>query len=251
MLDQILKTKQKEIQLLMEQSENKTHAVLTKRPSLIHALSNKGFQVIAEIKRKSPSSGHLAAISDPLGLAKLYEKGGATGISVLTDKEYFNGSLDDLIEVAKVVTIPILRKDFIIHPIQIKQTVGSGASAILLIVAALGSQTKEMLKIAQEHGLECLVEVHDEAELNVALEAGAKLIGVNSRNLKMMKVDLKTAERLAKQIPEGIIKIAESGIHSIDDAKRMKDCGYKGVLVGEFLVKASDPSKLIKEMRGL
>jgi indole-3-glycerol phosphate synthase len=250
MLKQILKHKEIEVKELLQKKQQQIEHVL-KRPSLIHALKQPGLQIIAEIKRQSPSAGSLAKISDPIDLAKRYQEGGAAGISILTDKHYFNGSLQDLSAVAKEIRIPLLRKEFIIHPVQIIETVNSGASAILLIVAALGNKTKEFLELAHDHGLEGLVEVHDDKELEIALDAGSRLIGVNSRNLKTMKVDLKTAEKMVKQIPIEIVKVAESGIQSIEDAQRMKECGYDGVLIGEFLVKSDDPASLIQQMRGL
>lgn len=250
MLKQILKHKEIEVQELLQKKQQHLEPVL-KHPSLIHALKQPGLQIIAEIKRQSPSAGSLANIPEPIDLAKCYQEGGAAGISILTDKHYFNGSLQGLAVVAKEICIPILRKEFIIHPVQIMETVNSGASAILLIVAALGNKTKEFLDLAHDQGLEALVEIHDDKELEIALNAGSRLIGVNSRDLKTMKVDLKTAEKIVKQIPKEIVKIAESGIQSIEDAKRMKECGYDGVLVGEFLVKSDDPANLIQQMRGL
>jgi len=251
MLEQILKQKEQEIQLLLSKHTKKQPAITVKRPSLIKAFQERSFNVIAEIKRKSPSAGTLATIRDPVALAIQYEAGGACGISVLTDQHFFNGPIEDLKKVSQAVDVPILRKDFIIHPMQIEETVQAGASAVLLIVAALGDQTNEMLKKVHEAGLEALVEIHNKEELEIALKANARLIGVNSRNLKTMKVNLATAEDLIKAIPDHIIKIAESGIHSIDDAKRMKNAGYQGVLVGEMLVRSLTPATIIHQMRKL
>jgi len=250
MLEKILKNKEQEIHLLLSQQTKKS-PITHKKLSLIEALQERSFNVIAEIKRKSPSGGTLATIRDPVTLAIQYEAGGASGISVLTDQQFFNGSIEDLKKVSQAVDIPILRKDFIIHPMQIEETAQAGASAVILIVAALGDQTADMLKKVQEAGLEALVEIHNEEELEIALKAQAQLIGVNSRNLKTMEVNLSTAEKLIKLIPDHVIKIAESGIYTMDDAKRMKNAGYQGVLVGEMLVKSANPAKIIHQMRKL
>lgn len=251
MLEHILKQKELEVQLLLSQHDKKQTTFSINRPSLIEALQERSFNVIAEIKRKSPSAGTLATIRDPVTLALQYEAGGASGISVLTDQHYFHGSIEDLKKVSQAVAIPVLRKDFIIHPMQIIETAQTDASALLLIVAALGERTADMLTKVHEAGLEALVEIHSLEELNIALKANARLIGVNSRNLKTMEVNLSTAEDLAKAIPDHVIKIAESGIHTMDDAKRMKNAGYHGVLVGEMLVKSANPAKIIHQMRKL
>lgn len=210
-----------------------------------------GFHIIAEIKRHSPSRGDIAPIEDPLELARLYEKAGASMISVLTDKKFFHGSLEDLKKVAEGVSIPVLRKDFIIAPKQIAEAIKAGASAILLIAAVLGSSINELVKLCKALEIEPLVEVHDESELEIALESECRMIGVNNRNLKTMDVSLETALRLSKLIPEGYVKVAESGILTIEDAKRMKEAGYNAVLVGEGLIKHNDPATFIKQMREL
>lgn len=207
------------------------------------------FHIIAEIKRRSPSRGFISKIDDPVALAKNYEEGGASMISVLTDEKYFHGSLDDLKKVAEAVSIPVLRKDFILNPKQIAEAIRAGASAVLLIVSVLGKSTKEMVKMCNLLEIEPLVEVHNEAELKIALETDCRMIGVNNRNLKNMEVSLETAERLISYFPDGIIKVAESGMLTLDDVKRMKEAGYNAVLIGEGLLRNADPAEFIKQAR--
>lgn len=213
------------------------------------ALMQNPLAVIAEIKRKSPSKGILNSSIDPAELAQKYVAGGAAAISVLTDREGFGGSLEDLQAVVKACPgTPVLRKDFIIDLRQLYETARSGAHAVLLIVAALGERLPEFLRAAKEYGLETLVEVHDLGELYLAQSAQAKIIGVNNRNLETFEISLNTAEQLAPYFSEGIIKVAESGIENRDHAKRMRKAGYNAVLIGESLVKAKDPQALVKEL---
>lgn len=224
------------------------------RRSLTESLSLPGLSIIAEVKRKSPSKGALSKIGDPTALVDQYVEGGAAAISVLTDQTYFAGSIEDLKMIAsalKTKSASILRKDFIIDESQIIEAVLAGADAILLIVAALGAEkTKELLAVAKKRGLDVLVEVHNKAELDIALKAGAEIIGVNNRNLKTFVVDINTSIKLAKHIPSHLIKVAESGIHTIEDAEKVKSAGYDAALVGEALVKSTDPKVLITQMRG-
>lgn len=230
MLDAILKEKEKEIAFLKR-----------KRPSLKAALQEKGLSVIAEIKRRSPSKGVIGKIEDPVRLAQTYLKGGASALSVLTEESAFGGSLHDLARVARAFEqTPVLRKDFILDPIQLQQAVLAGASAVLLIVAVLGRRTAFFLEEARKLGLEALVEVHNEEELQIALEAGAEIIGVNNRNLSTFAIDLSIAERLAPLIPDSLVKVAESGILTAADRERMQRAGYDAVLIGEALVKAAE-----------
>lgn len=209
------------------------------------------FHVIAEIKRHSPSRGPIAPIEDPVKLAKLYEQAGASMISVLTDEKFFHGSLGDLKKVSDAVSIPVLCKDFILTPKQIAEAIKAGASSILLIVAVLGDSLKELVKLCKALEIEPLVEVHDEYELEIALASECRMIGVNNRDLKTMEISLDTAEKLAKSIPKGIVKVAESGILSLEDAKRMKEAGYNAVLIGEGLLRHPDPAAFIKQAREL
>ncbi len=204
--------------------------------------------MIAEIKRKSPAKGNLAPIADPVLLASRYVAAGASAFSVLTDGQDFGGSLEDLQQIAKAFPeMPILRKDFIVDVKQIKETVRAGASAILLIVAVLGEKLPEMIASAIAYGLDPLVEVHDRKELEMALAAGAEIIGVNNRNLATFQIDLAVAEELATHIPPTLIRIAESGVRTATDAQRMRRAGYDAILVGEALVTASDPKELLEE----
>lgn len=211
----------------------------------------ESFHVIAEIKRHSPSRGPIKKINDPAALAKTYEQGGASMISVLTDQKFFHGSLEDLKKVSSAVSIPVLRKDFIMNPKQIAEAIKAGASSILLIVSVLGQSLKEMVRLCNALEIEPLVEVHDEDELKMALESECRMIGVNNRNLKDMEISLETSERLANLFPKGIIKIAESGMLTLDDVKRMKDAGYNAVLIGEALICHPDPAEFIRQARAL
>jgi indole-3-glycerol phosphate synthase len=211
-----------------------------------------GSSVIAEVKRKSPSKGHLAEITDPADLARRYAAGGAAAISVLTEQRRFGGSLDDLRAVRAAVDVPILRKDFIVDSYQLVEARAAGADLALLIVAALpGDRLRRLHDEARELGLTVLVEVHDEAETQRAVELGAELIGVNARNLKTLAVDGDTFGRLAPLVPEDRVKVAESGIFSAADVQRYVDQGARVALVGEALVKDGDPETAVKSMTGL
>jgi indole-3-glycerol phosphate synthase len=209
--------------------------------SLEKALTGKkGIKIIAEIKKASPSRGVIKPDLDPAFTAVQYEKGGADAISVLTEKKFFLGD-DSFLKIVKdIASCPVLRKDFIINEYQIYQAKALGADALLLIVAVLGEKTGYFYKKARSLGLDCLVEVHDERELDAALDAGARIIGINNRNLKDFSVDLKTCERLIGRIPEGIIKISESGIKTANDVRYLKSVGVDGILVGETLMKSKD-----------
>ena len=212
-------------------------------------LASDAVSVIAEVKRSSPSKGDLAAISDPASLATEYEAGGATVISVLTEERRFGGSLADLDAVRAKVDIPILRKDFIVTPYQVWEARAHGADVVLLIVAALDQMALESL-IERVHslGMCALVEVHDEEEVKRAVDAGARVIGVNARNLKTLEGDRHTFARVAPIIPDGIVRIAESGIRDGHDVVEYARMGADAVLVGEALVKDKDPRTAVAEM---
>ncbi len=206
-------------------------------------------KIIAEVKRRSPSLGFLAEIADPTELAMQYAQGNASAISVLTDQYGFNGSLTDLQQVKTALVknqIPVLRKDFLIDPLQIAEAIHYGADAILLIVTVLGDKLTEMLKVAHALQIDALVEVHDAQEIDLALKAGAKIIGINNRNLHTFQVDNRLALKLVDDIPDHIIKIAESGISDPALAKEYYDAGFAAVLVGETLVKSGDPADWIR-----
>lgn len=209
-----------------------------------------GLHVIAEVKRRSPSKGALNADLVPGVLAKSYADGGATCLSVLTDSEFFGGSADDLAEARAAVDLPVLRKDFTVCEADIADARIMGADAVLLIAAALDdAELRAFHSLAGEVGLDALVEVHDEAEVARALDAGATLIGVNQRDLVTFQVDTDRAVRVAAAIPDGVVKVAESGVRGGADARRLHDAGYHAVLVGESLVTSPDPVATLQELR--
>jgi indole-3-glycerol phosphate synthase len=211
-----------------------------------------GSSVIAEVKRRSPSKGALAAIPDPADLARQYAAGGAAAISVLTEERRFGGSLDDLRAVRAAVDVPVLRKDFIVTSYQLVEARAAGADLALLIVAALDDDTlRRLYDEARELGLTVLVEVHDEAETERAVALGAELVGVNARNLKTLQIDADTFGRLAPLVPDDRVKVAESGIFSEQDVKRFVAEGARAVLVGEALVKDGDPRAAVAAMTGV
>ena len=216
------------------------------------ALREDGIGVIAEVKRASPSKGALADIGDPAVLARAYEQGGARVISVLTEERRFRGSLADLDAVRAAVSIPVLRKDFIVGPYQIHEARAHGADVILLIVAALEQDAlTSLLDRTESLGMTALVEVHTEAEADRALEAGASVIGINARNLKTLEIDSDTFGRLAPLVPDDRVKVAESGIFGADDVQRFVTEGARAVLVGEALVKDGDPESAVRSMTGV
>jgi indole-3-glycerol phosphate synthase len=206
--------------------------------------------VIAEIKRRSPSKGELAPDLAPASTARAYEVGGAACLSVLTDQVYFGGAVADLQAARASVGIPVLRKDFTIDEVQVFETRAIGADAILLIVAALpdDAHLADLHALAGELGLGVLVETHDDAELERALAAGARVVGVNARDLGSFAEDLGVGERLAARIPADVVAVAESAIRSPADAERMGAAGFEAVLVGEMLVRADDPEATVREL---
>lgn len=208
-----------------------------------------GVKVIAEVKRSSPSKGALAMIADPAALAADYAAGGASVISVLTERRRFGGSLQDLAAVRAAVDIPVLRKDFVVSSYQLWEARAYGADVILLIVAALDQPTLVSLRErAESLGMTALVEVHDEAETERAVEAGARVIGINARNLKTLEVDRDTFARLAPGIPQGIVKVAESGVRGPHDVLEYARAGASAVLVGESLVTGGRPREAVAEL---
>ena len=212
-------------------------------------LKGQDVAVIAEVKRASPSKGSMAAIPDPAALARDYEAGGASIISVLTEPRYFGGSLDDLVAVRECVAVPVLRKDFIVSSYQLWEARAHGADMVLLIVAALEQNALvSLVERAISIGLVPLVEVHTDAEIVRAADAGAKVIGVNARDLATLEVDRTAFERLAKLIPDDIIKVAESGIRGPRDLFRCAAAGADAVLVGESLVTGKDPRSAVADL---
>ncbi|MCA0294019.1 MAG: indole-3-glycerol phosphate synthase TrpC [Actinobacteria bacterium] len=216
------------------------------------ALTAPGLSVIAEVKRSSPSKGALAPIDDPAALAAEYAAGGAAAISVLTEARRFGGSLADLEAVRAAVPTPLLRKDFVVTDYQLWEGRAAGADLALLIVAALTQdQLTGFLDLASQLGVTCLVETHTAEEVRRALDAGATLIGVNNRNLKTLDVDLSHFQELAELIGDRAVKVAESGILSVDDAATMRAAGADAVLVGELLVRSGDPRAAVAALRSL
>lgn len=213
---------------------------------------SSGLAVISEVKRRSPSKGILNAALDPEQLARVYADGGATCLSVLTDETYFGGSVNDLVRARAACALPVLRKDFTVCEHDVVDTRLMGADCVLLIAAALSP--RELVRfhdLARQIGLDVLIEVHDEAELQIALDAGADLIGVNQRDLVTFEVDHERAVRMAGAIPADVVKVAESGVRSADDARALRAAGYDAILVGETLVTASDPASMLRSLAGL
>jgi indole-3-glycerol phosphate synthase len=213
------------------------------------AIKGKGLKLIAEVKKASPSKGVLCPDFKPVELAQTYERNGAAVISVLTESKYFQGSLEHLTAIREKVNTPLLRKDFIFDEYQIYESAASGADAILLITAILKKETLEaFLELSDKLKLSCLIEVHNEEELTRALLAGAKITGINNRDLNTFKIDTNTTRRLRMLVPEEIIVVSESGINNQDDIKKMKECKVDAVLVGEALVTAKDIPAKMKEL---
>lgn len=214
------------------------------------ALRGDGLSVISEVKRASPSKGRLAEIPDPAVLAGRYQVGGATAISVLTEQRRFNGSLADLDAVRSAVGIPVLRKDFVVTEYQVLEARAHGADLVLLIVAALDDPELETLyRLVRRLGMTALVEVHTPDEARRAADLGASVVGVNARNLKTLEVDPGIFPALVSQLPEQAVKIAESGILTLDDAVAAHRAGADAILVGEALVRSGDPAALISAIR--
>jgi indole-3-glycerol phosphate synthase len=221
------------------------------RPAVdaLAVLRAPGVGVIAEVKRSSPSRGTLASIADPAALAAQYESGGARMISVLTEQRSFGGSLDDLDAVRAVVAVPVLRKDFVVGSYQVHEARAHGADVVLLIVAALEQNVLIGLRERIESlGMTALVEVHDEDEASRALDAGARVIGVNARDLRTLEVDRSTFERIAPGLPNEVVKIAESGVRGPRDLIEYASCGADAVLVGETLVTGGDPRQIVADL---
>ena len=213
------------------------------------ALRGPRLAVIAEMKQRTPIMGVLAEEYRPADIAHAYTDGGAAAISVLTHMAGFGGRPEHMLAVRAATDLPILRKDFVTDPFEIAEARASGADAVLLIVAALEpAQLAELLAVSKSRGMAALVEVHDEPETQAALQAGAVLIGINHRDLHTFAVDLALTERLRKLIPEGVVVVAESGIRTPDDARRVYEAGANAILVGETLMRSDDPAQRIREL---
>jgi len=252
-LDRILAHKRRELaaERLNVPLELLEKARPTRRRGFRAALESRQPAVISEIKRASPSAGLIAPNFDPAVTAQGYERAGAAALSVLTDSRFFKGSLAHLAAARAATSLPLLRKDFTIDPYHVLQASAGGADCVLLIVAALAdAELRELLAAAAEVHLDALVEVHDSGELDRALDAGATIVGVNNRNLKTMEVSLRTSLDLARRIPGGILRISESGIRTPDDVLRLRDAGYHGFLIGEGLMRHSDPGSALADLLG-
>jgi indole-3-glycerol phosphate synthase len=222
----------------------------TTRPFRSALQASETLAVISEIKRRSPSKGDLNPDLDPAAMAQAYEAGGATCLSVLTDTEFFGGSVADLQAARSACALPVLRKDFTVSPFDVADARLMGADCLLLIAAAMKPcALADLHALAMELGLDALVEIHDERELESALHADATMIGVNQRDLYTFEVDHARAVRMAREIPDGVVKVAESGVRDADDARSLRDAGYDAILVGETLVTAADPRTVIIDLK--
>jgi indole-3-glycerol phosphate synthase len=212
------------------------------------ALKKRGVSLIAECKKASPSKGLLVRNYDPVELAKTYAKAGACAISVLTDARHFQGSLEHLRDVKEVVKVPVLRKDFIFDPYQVYEARVAGADAVLLITAVLSdTDLRDLLQLTHKLGMNALIEVHTQAELERVLLLGPRIIGVNNRNLQTFEVDFANTARLRRLIPDDIVVVGESGLKTADDVRQMRDIGVDAILVGETLVKSKNIAQAVRE----
>jgi len=216
------------------------------------ALQTSGINVIAEFKRRSPSKGMIREGANPIEIARAYQAGGAVAMSVLTEEDYFAGSLEDLRQVKATVDLPVLRKDFIVDEYQVYESAAAGADAILLIVAALDDELLSRLRRLAEDELQmdALVEVHTSEEMRRAVACGAKLIGVNNRDLRTFEVSLETSLSLPREAPSDALLVSESGLNNAADVQRLYDAGYRGFLIGETLMRADDPAAALRSFRG-
>ena len=234
----------------VEALEERIEAPGRSRP-FSEALVAEGISLIAEMKRASPSKGPIRPDATVTQIVQAYEQAGASACSVLTEPAWFGGSLDDLVEARAAVDLPLLRKDFIVTRYQILEAKVAGANAVLLIVAGLSpDRLVQLQEIAASVGLDTLVEVHDEEEMEIAVEAGAEIIGVNNRNLHTLDVDPETALRLLPDAPAGTIVVAESGITSRDDVQRLEEAGIDAILVGETLMRSDDTGEAVRTLLG-
>lgn len=254
-LQKIVARKKEEVQLLRQHGiqlpdEFLNHPISPPRGFRKALVECQNISIIAEVKKASPSKGVICENFDPVTIARNYRKNGAQAISVLTDVDFFQGSLLFLMQVREAVDLPVLRKDFIIDQLQIEEAAAHGADAILLIAAILdSSQIKDFKEYADALNMDVLVEVHDEDDLHKALGAEPDLIGINNRNLNDFSVDIQTTFRLKKQIPDHIPVISESGLQTAADLKLLQQGGIRGALIGESLMRAGQDSTLLRELR--
>ncbi len=253
-LDKIIETKKTEVEQLKKQTTvsalKKTIARMEVCRDFRRAISPNTCAIISEVKCASPSRGRLIANFDPLRIARIYEQNGAAAISVLTDEKYFAGHKNYLTQIKQTVGLPLLRKDFIIDPLQIYETRAIGADAVLLIVHVLGARLGEFILLAKELGLSPLTEVHTKAELDLALAADAEIIGINNRNLDTFVVDIETSRKLKVEIPVDKIVVAESGISRRADIESLIQADINVFLIGEALITAPDIGGKLRSLRG-
>ncbi|MCX7886355.1 MAG: indole-3-glycerol phosphate synthase TrpC [Verrucomicrobiae bacterium] len=251
-LDKIVAAKRREVAALLPRAEELRGRATARRDVRDFAgalLNTEGVALIAEIKKASPSAGVIRQDFDPAAIARAYESAGAAAISVLTEHEFFQGSIEHLRQVRAVVGLPVLRKDFIIEELQIHEAAAHGADAVLLIAAILDDQQlREFRAVAEHLRMSALVEIHSETELDRALAAGATLIGINNRDLTTFTVNLNVTEKLAPKIPRDRIVVAESGIHTRADVQRMARAGVKAILVGESLMRSHNIRDKVGEL---
>jgi indole-3-glycerol phosphate synthase len=255
-LQQILNVKQTEIARILPRLEHLRAAALQRNDIRPFALAvdrgPEALGLIAEVKKASPSDGVIAENFDPVAIAQKYEAAGAHAVSVLTDEKFFQGSLSYMTKVRAAIGLPVLRKDFILHEVQIYEAAVAGADAILLIVAALEQERLHALyRTAESCQLDALVEVHTLEEMERALMLGAKLIGINNRNLATFEVDIATTEALSEEAPDEVILISESGLKTRADSQRVFDCGCNAILVGESLMRTGDVERGVGELLGV
>jgi len=252
-LDEIIAHKRGEVAALAGDRPNwRPPRAAPARRDFLAALRGPGVSLIAEFKRRSPSKGEIRAGADPARVARAYLEAGAAALSVLTDARFFGGSLSDLEAAREACALPVLRKDFIIHPAQIAESAGeAGPDCILLIASVLTvAELRDLRIMAGECGQAALVEVHDEQDLERALESGADMIGINNRDLHTFEVSLETTLRLRPRIPEQAVAVSESGIHTREDVRQLADAGVDAILVGEALMRSDDPRRKIAELLG-
>ena len=250
-LARIVDAKQSGVARLRELRPELERAAAARRPRDFRAaLAASPPAVIAEIKKASPSRGVLAEDFRPAETARAYERGGAAALSVLTDEPFFQGRLEDMVAARAAVSLPVLRKDFTLGEVHILEAAAHGADAILLIAALLDAgDLRRLREFAAGLGVAALVEVHDERELFAAAESGADVIGVNNRDLRTFRVSLETSLRLAERIPPTAVRVSESGIHTAEDVRKLRDAGFQAFLVGEHLMKSPDPARAVELLR--
>lgn len=254
MLDHIVDSVRDRLPAVRAKAAELVRRAAAQSPALdvVGALRMPGLSVIAEVKRKSPSAGLIRADIDPVARALAYERGGAAMISVLTERDHFGGSPEDFEAVRAAVSLPLLRKDFIVDHIQVTEARALGADAVLLIVAILSDeQLVSLSEGVRSYGMTPLVEAHSLAELERALALGPEMVGINNRDLSTFETNLGTAEDLAQHLSAVPVTVGESGIWTVDDARRMARAGYDAVLVGEALVRSEDPAALLSTFRSL